>query len=270
MLEKFVRELVPLPPELSSSRTNILYLQYCWSRKSQWANNVGFQDFKNARIGDRSGDLVARSREKSEYCKYSILAARRFALYETTEAERREAIRWEVGERCGTGDDFGAENPPNWSKSRKMNSCWSKSPQYSGQNRVQNRDFSENRRWGPCKSLWIVLSNVGFIFVMYLLFVAAIDRIIWYILFLFFAGIFPCSQVRTFYFPILTTDATGLMMIFPFFHTSFTSSRCIDDICFWKWFALHNEATQRLSESAHAPITYVASLYIFSWKPFYF
>ena len=68
----FVRELVPLPPELSSSRTNILYLQYCWSRKSQWANNVGFQDFKNARIGDRSGDLVARSREKRQHCKYSI------------------------------------------------------------------------------------------------------------------------------------------------------------------------------------------------------
>ena len=54
--------------------------------------------------------------------------------------------------------------------------------------------------------------------------------------FFFFAGIFPCSQVRTFSFPILTTDATGLMMIFPFFHTSFTSSRSIDDICFWRLF----------------------------------
>ena len=39
-----------------------------------------------------------------------------------------------------------------------------------------------------------------------------------------------------FSFPILTTDATGLMMIFPFFHTSFTSSRAIDDICFWRLF----------------------------------
>ena len=35
---------------------------------------------KNAGIGDRSGDLVARSREKSEYCKYSILEARRSAV----------------------------------------------------------------------------------------------------------------------------------------------------------------------------------------------
>ena len=33
-----------------------------------------------------------------------------------------------------------------------MNSCWSKSPQYSAQNHVQNRDFSENPRCGPYKN----------------------------------------------------------------------------------------------------------------------
>ena len=52
---------------------------------------------------------------------------------------------WIIRDRRRKNDDFGAENRPNWSKSRKMNSCWSKSPQYSVQNRVQNRDFSENK-----------------------------------------------------------------------------------------------------------------------------
>ena len=61
----FVLELVPLPPELSSSHTNILYLQYSWSRTSHWANYRTIQNFKNARIGDRSGYRAFRSREMS-------------------------------------------------------------------------------------------------------------------------------------------------------------------------------------------------------------
>ena len=52
----FVLELVPLPPELSSSRTKMLYLQY---------DGVKIGNSKNARIGDRSGYRAFRSREMS-------------------------------------------------------------------------------------------------------------------------------------------------------------------------------------------------------------
>ena len=44
---------------------------------------------------------------------------------------------------------FLPENHPDRSKSQKMNSFLGKLPRAGAQNNVQNRDFSENPRWGP-------------------------------------------------------------------------------------------------------------------------
>ena len=48
--------------------------------------------------------------------------------------------------------DFLSENRPDRSKSRKLNSFFGHLPGAGRQNRVQNRHFSENPRWGPYKN----------------------------------------------------------------------------------------------------------------------
>ena len=48
--------------------------------------------------------------------------------------------------------DFWCENRPDRSKSRKLNTFFRHLPSAGRQNRVQNRRFSENPRWGPYKN----------------------------------------------------------------------------------------------------------------------
>ena len=55
--------------------------------------------------------------------------------------------------------DFRCENPPDRSKSRKLNTFFGHLPRADRQNRVQNRDFSENPRWGPYKNHKNVMKN---------------------------------------------------------------------------------------------------------------
>ena len=55
--------------------------------------------------------------------------------------------------------NFLFKNHPERSKSQKLNTFFSNLPRADPQNRVQNRDFSENRRWGPYKNHKNVTKN---------------------------------------------------------------------------------------------------------------
>ena len=55
--------------------------------------------------------------------------------------------------------DFSRINRPDRSKSQKLSSFFDHLPRAGRQNRVQNRDFSENLRWGPYKNHKNVTKN---------------------------------------------------------------------------------------------------------------
>ena len=56
-------------------------------------------------------------------------------------------------------DNFLFKNHPDRPKSQKLNTFFGHLPRADPQNRVQNRDFSENPRWGPYKNRKNVTKN---------------------------------------------------------------------------------------------------------------